>query len=184
VDDLELDRELLAALDVTPSPEFVARVRVAVADQRKGPLPGGWLVPAGFGCATIAAIVLAGTSWNVSDQPERRADTLPVRPSVEQKEVQNQQPTERHREPQARPVVHAPRVAPAGDTRDIPEVLISQADKRAFEEFVSTVQQRQFAATFEDVPESTPWLVTELSLAPITIEPLDTGTSNTVTAHN
>ena len=112
---------------------------------------------------------------------------MPIAPSVEHKELQSQQPTVRQREPQARPVVRGkPLVAPAGNARDIPEVLISQADKRAFEEFVAMVQRHHFAATFEEAPTSTPLVLTDVTVSPIAIEPLDgsPSTDSLSTVHN
>jgi hypothetical protein len=186
MDDLELDRELQAALDVTPSPEFVARVRGAVANQRGGFLAGGWSVPAGLGCATFAAVVLAVAPWNVSDQPQPGVDAISLAPSVGQQELVNRQPKERPREPKAPPVVRLkPLVAPADETTQIPEVLISQADKRAFEEFVAAIQRHHFTATFEEAPSSAPLVLTDVTVSPIAIEPLDGWPSTNVsTVHN
>ena len=61
----------------------------------------------------------------------------------------------------------------ASSATTVPEVLVADADKRAFDTFVRMLQERRFAATFEDAPVSTPWVVTELTVPPITIAPLE-----------
>jgi hypothetical protein len=44
MDDAELQRELNDALSVSPSPEFVARVRMRIAQPTRSPMPFGWRV--------------------------------------------------------------------------------------------------------------------------------------------
>jgi hypothetical protein len=60
MDDLDLDRELRAAMAALPSVEFVARVRAKVADAPPPSIVPGWLKPAAaIACAAAIAIVVA-----------------------------------------------------------------------------------------------------------------------------
>lgn len=94
--DAALDRELDAALDVEPSPEFVARVRTRLAEiPEPSPWRGGWrLAAAGFAVPVVVA-VLAGVLWErrhpdpaqqVSGEPDvaLTAQVLPPVPSASQ----------------------------------------------------------------------------------------------------
>jgi hypothetical protein len=63
---MTIDQELQAALDVDPSPEFVARVRIRVANEaasRSG--RAWWLLPV----AAMAAVVLAALVWRSPGAP-------------------------------------------------------------------------------------------------------------------
>ena len=177
MDDLELDRELQAALDVTPSPEFVARVRGAVAERPNMQVVPRWLPPAVAAAACIALVVATFVA-----RPRHAAVDTPAKVAI------TAEPPPMTFEPP--PVVQAPTRSPrpvsaaVKNPWAVPEVLVADADKRAFEDFVATIHQRQFAAAFEHVPESTPWMVSELTLAPLTIEPLDSDTPSSSVVHN
>ena len=75
--DSELDREIARALNVDPSPEFLARVRMRVASEpAPAPWPLRWMVLAG---AAVAVVVMAAvvTLWPVADQADPQQAALP-----------------------------------------------------------------------------------------------------------
>jgi hypothetical protein len=49
----------------------------------------------------------------------------------------------------------------------LPEVIVAARDVEALRQFVSSVRDRRFVASFDETPASTPWVMTELSIAPI-----------------
>ena len=60
----------------------------------------------------------------------------------------------------------------------MPPVIISADDVRAFQELIASAQERRFEATFDETPPSTPWAMSELTVAPLTIEPLNPPAEN------
>lgn len=72
MNDPTLDREIAGALNVEPSPEFVARVRLRVASEPAAPAWRGWrLVLAGATAAVVAVMVVSGARDEVD--PPRTA---------------------------------------------------------------------------------------------------------------
>lgn len=77
---MTIDEELQAALDVDPSPEFVARVRMRIADE---PAPvRGWRLwwAAGAVAAAAAAIVAVALRPQSTATPPPRVELLAARP--------------------------------------------------------------------------------------------------------
>ena len=55
----------------------------------------------------------------------------------------------------------------------MPEVLIAPDSRLAFQQLIESAVERRFEATFDETPVSTPWTMTELTVTPLTIEPLN-----------
>ena len=60
----------------------------------------------------------------------------------------------------------------------MPEVIVDPEDVRAFQQLITSTRERRFEATFDSTPPSTAWAMTELSVAPIVIEPLEPSVAN------
>jgi hypothetical protein len=72
-----LDREIRAALDVDPSPEFLARVRTGIASEpRRAAWRWSWVVAAGAMAALIAVVILVSRPRELS--PVVPADRAPL----------------------------------------------------------------------------------------------------------
>jgi hypothetical protein len=56
----------------------------------------------------------------------------------------------------------------------LPEVIIAADDVQALYQLVTSASERRFLASFDETPASTPWVISELGVPPIIIEPLDT----------
>jgi hypothetical protein len=165
MDDADLDRSLKAALAVSPSPEFVARVRSKIAQAEPAPV-FGWLKP------VVVAVCLAATAIAVISRP------TPIEISSRVRTVASRQIVNAGQAPyitSSRPV--SPPVLPNSATphleREVPEVLIAADSRLAFQQFIESAVERRFEATFDETPVSTPWTMTELTVAPLTIEPLN-----------
>ena len=78
--DEALDRELETALAVEPSPEFLVRVRAAVAaEPGRTKMPWSWAFAGGAVLATIVALVMArGTIRSRNVDPQQTAEALPA----------------------------------------------------------------------------------------------------------
>lgn len=63
-DDLSLDRALQQMLSVQPSPEFAARVRMAVREEQPARRSSPWWAFAG-GAAIAAAVLVAALAWTI-----------------------------------------------------------------------------------------------------------------------
>lgn len=163
MDDADLDRSLKAALAVSPSPEFVARVRSKIAQAEPAPV-FGWLKP------VVVTVCLTATAIAIILRP------TPIEISPRVKTVASRQIVNAGQAPHitsSRPV--SPSVFPNSATphREVPEVLIAPDSRLAFQQFIESAVERRFEATFDETPVSTPWTMTELTVAPLTIEPLN-----------
>jgi hypothetical protein len=79
IDDLALDREIQAALNVSPSPEFLARVRMRVVDD--GPARPRLAIGALGGLAVaVTAIVLALVLAPQEERPNTPPDAVDAQP--------------------------------------------------------------------------------------------------------
>jgi hypothetical protein len=198
MDDLDLERELHAALTVTPSPEFVARVREKIADAPAPSMLAGWLKPAGaIACAVVLAIAIGLPREEARLKPSPTEVALPreearLKPSPTEAAPS---PTEATEPPTVVvPTFPPPRVqrfggpavalAKAGRSADtrvaltsveppLPEVIIAPEDVEALQQFVAGTRQLRFVASFDETPASTPWVITDLSFSPVSIEQSD-----------
>jgi hypothetical protein len=187
--DAALDRELEAALNVEPSPEFVARVRMHVADQS---LNAGWwprwrLVAAGIGAVTVAV----GTAfWSMDGnvgaafrRPEPSStvkliagDVVLPAAVVELAPAPAAAPTE----PRIRAAVASSsrpraRVATGAGGISLDDVIVAAEDRLGFEALLVALEERRLPAlprTDEDgnVESSAP---APIEIPDVTIEPLE-----------
>ena len=178
--DAELDREFEAALNVDPSPEFMARVRIRVASE---PHATGWRLRwrVGMGAAAAAAFALALAVIYLPVTEPAGPPQANGAATVTSHSVSAPSPAAPPRsfEP-ARP---QPVVTPSGPVarRDrrverprLPEVVISAAERRAFEVLLATVREGRLppmaegdAAAETGLPAPAP-----LDVGPVIIEPL------------
>jgi hypothetical protein len=175
MDDLDLERELHAALTVTPSPEFVARVREKIADAPAPSMLAGWLKPAGaIACAVVLAIAIGLPREEARLKPSPTEATEPptvVVPTFPPPRVQRF----------GGPAVALAKAGRSADTRvaltsvepPLPEVIIAPEDVEALQQFVAGTRQLRFVASFDETPASTPWVITDLSFSPVSIEQSD-----------
>lgn len=196
MDDLDLDRELHTALAATPSPEFVARVRAKIGEASAPSIVPGWLKPAAaIACAAVVAIVvgLPREEARLEPSPTEPAPTTaglkpsttyvaPTTPSVVERTPSVVAPTfpPSHsfgevspkfagsvRTTADRSAKAATEPSPARKETPLPEVIVAAEDVEALVQFLSDTQDRRFVASFDETPPSTPWVMNELSIAPI-----------------
>lgn len=172
MDDAELDRTLKAALSVSPSPEFAAKVRTAIARTEDPPLLVDWLKPIALGVSLAAvALVIGYRPSPVEKFPSPTTlNSRQLGAIVEPPHVASSTP----------PMAFSPfgSLKPATPQPKITEVIIAADSRHALMQLLESVHERRFEATFEETPPSTPWAMSELSVAPLTIEPLNTPVSN------
>jgi hypothetical protein len=164
-------RELQHLLTVEPSPSFVARVRTTVANQ---PVPSS--VPSFFIAltASLTAVVLVAVAIHFNDatsddrvgsSPSRQERTAPA-PIPDA--VSATSPAA------AAPAIRAVRSTDVRDhhisTDPQPQVMIDAEDVRAFEQLLRSTEDGTVALSFEET--NLKLTMTELTIAPITTEPL------------
>ena len=184
MDDAELDQTLKSALSVSPSPEFVVKVRTAIREEPTGAIVTRWLVPAGA-VALLAAAAIGLTSFG--SQPAIPAET----------------PGERH----AGVDIVLPSAPPAGDVasdrvpqlatrhvtrQSIARIVIDRPAATATPEFAvifSPTDAAAYRRLFESVG-SVPYVLsdepafepetamTAIDIAPIEIAPLHAASDN------
>jgi hypothetical protein len=186
--DAALARDLEAALAVDPSPDFVARVRTRVQDERDAAwFPPAWALAAAGALVVVAAIVglpRPNVSQVTTDAPAvRHHSPAPRRDAAVATSIG---PAPRQDAAAAPPVSRvknreAPRRAAVvsvrrSASRDQPELLIEAGEARALQQLFSDVRQglidltslHQVAAAATLQPPS------EIAFPPITIEPVAT----------
>jgi hypothetical protein len=164
MDDTELDRALKSALSVSPSPEFVARVRQRIVEREPNPIFGGWLKPAVLAMAVGVLMII--TTFKAS--PTEPVTTIPTIASSGIVDIAEA------------PTIHftsvtSPRIAALTNPErptTLTQVVVAADDVRAFREFVASARERRFEIAFDDTPSVTSWMTTELTVEPLTIEPL------------
>ena len=170
--DEALERELQAVLRVEPSPEFMARVRTAVAAEATAGARGMWPSFALL-AAAAAVVVIAGALWMRAEHTGRDADTtIAVQASAAVEAVPRLAPAP---VPRSAGVAPKPRASTRRAARLIdrgapfPEVLIAEDERRGFRMLVAAFEQRRSAAVTDPPVESeTP----TIALAPIEIPPM------------
>lgn len=158
MDEMKLDDELRRALNVDPSPEFLARVRTRIANE---PEPSPWrlawmMVPA----AAVSAAVLVGILLWPRPEP-----ATPVQAVAPPSPVSVLPPPVVAIVDRA-PVVVEPRrvVARVAERRAFPEVVISEDETRAFDALLTLSQQGRLPVAVQADGE------VETSLAPAPVE--------------
>jgi hypothetical protein len=196
--DEELDHELAAAIDVAPSPEFLARVRTRIAEE---PMPQGrrlmpW--PTWASAAAVAAIAIPIVVTSLMDRaerpiaPQQPAAAVPQEDAVPQEyvaagpgkdvaaDVQVRQATGPGKDVaaglQARNAPSSADVSSDLDTPPFAEVLVPIERRLAFERLVDAVERGRapaFVAVAAD-PEN-PFGIEPLDIEPLTLTDLAIG---------
>jgi hypothetical protein len=169
----DVDRELKAALSVSPSPDFEARVFQRVAADR----PSHWSSPYGWFAAAATVLIIAGVFYAVT----RRSVVVarPPTPQVVQHMVPPA-PAPRHEDP-VRKTTHEPRVemvrAARRERRTVePEVLVPVNQMEAVRRLVRAVNEGRIEVPAE--PPQGPMapppavIVTPVAVEPIPLAPL------------
>ena len=181
MDDLDLDRALEKAFAVTPSPEFVARVRTKISAAPPPSAFPGWLKPAAaIGCV-VALAIAAGLTRQSETPSEARAGLKPgttdvsLAPTIVVPTLRSANPivVPTFRSAGPGPVAAPARASVLVAEPSLPEVIVAAEDVEAFRQFVTAARERRFSASFDKTPDSTPWVITDLSVSPNTIEPLE-----------
>jgi hypothetical protein len=190
---VNVDRELQTALDVEPSPEFLARVRMRIAEE---PAPRrvrfGWFVlaEAAFATAVLAAIILRPTTVPPAGEPLLVAKTLPSvavaadlgRPGRSKLRPYGD-PTDVGRPFRAADPVGRPfRAAMAGASTDAPEILVDPRETAMLRRVILGAGRDRI--DLKAVIQPSPFVVADLAsqseieivpipeIVPISIEPL------------
>jgi hypothetical protein len=164
-----IERDIESLLSVDPSPEFLARVRTRIANE---PEPSRWRLAWVVVPVTGMCIVLLATGMVMWLRPQPPAPVQAVRPS-------SVPPTIVEREPSIEPPrrvapVAAPTQRQPSDVARSPEVVISENERRAFEQLLLAIEQDRLpllVRTGDDAEESL--APAPLEIEPLTIEPLE-----------
>ncbi len=186
MDEVDFDRELHRALQVTPSPEFVARVRTKIAEAPRPSIWGGVLRPAAA-LTSIAVVAVAVGFWQgdprlmpSSPAMQRSAadpkvnvtkavsPTAPASTTTAAGKANAINTTRRTKPPTA---VAGREQSIRVDGRDrapimvaeppLPEVIIAPDNIKALHEFVTGALELRFVASFDITPKPIPWTVLE-----------------------
>ena len=183
--DETLEKDIEAALGVDPSPEFLPRIRVRIANER---IQEGWFSSVLWRWARVAAVVTAVAViavWTLRDpSPPREAhitDTPPVESTTPPVDSALPAPalvasSAESPNPVSAPVARAVRSTRTPAVVARPEVLISLDEAAALRQLIVAIAARQVEAT--DIPqlaaESAPLpMIEEIVLEPIKLSPLD-----------
>jgi len=157
------DRELKEALDIDPSPEFLARVRTRLASE---PEPSAWRFPwlipaAGLGAIVVAAVVVTSQRDPVVVQTFGSADPDPIA-------------VQTFRSAETDPGVAQTFRSAVADSKPL-EVIISPDEVRGLRRLIAMAAEED--ANLESLLAGPTILATvgpegEITLPPITIEPI------------
>ena len=159
MDDQSLNRELQSALDVDPSPEFLAKVRARIAAE---PRPSRWRL-AWVMMPAVAAIVLVAMLWPPPEAP------MPVRIASAPGPIAQADPPAPEQPPTASAPVRRAARRVVAEPRP-PAVVLNAAEVAAFNRLVSRIEMGALPVG-DDVLEP-PDLPAEIEFAPITIAPI------------
>jgi hypothetical protein len=177
--DQELDRALAAAFEVNPSPDFLARVRAAVAadaPRTRWHLSRALAVP-GVALAAAAGVALI-VGWLAAERP-----AIPQSPVVVSHTLPPASPPAAEARPaspgfaQSNVVPIVPRTNPPPQppaAARFPEVLVSSDEVRAFGLFIARAQAAAIPAELptDDVSSGAALAVPRIAITPVDIEPL------------
>jgi hypothetical protein len=180
--DAELDREIEAALAVDPSPQWVARVRSEVTRQPiAAGLPWSWAIASAAAVAILIAIMSGIRNEEVArlkPSPTEATGAAEARSATEMASASEiATPTEVtgpiENSKSADTLIRDARTSP-----EMLEVIVDPGGVRAFHQLVISTRERAFEASFDDNVPSTPWAMTDLSMPPIIIPPLEPPAAN------
>ena len=195
--DESLDRELAAAIDVEPSPEFLARVRMRLANE---PAPSSWRtwwIPIAASIAVAAIAVAIAMPERSPQRLESREIPGPTEPAALDRDVadpagplRGMRPTRTETLPPPDRTAGLERPPDGGSAVDgppadaavraqtdsfaapFPDVLISEDEQRAFALLLSAIRADELPAL--PAPDETVETLRPkpLEIAPLVIEPL------------
>ena len=200
VSDAALDRALDAALNVEPSPEFIARVRTRVAAETVAP-PwwASWTLFAGGSLAAAALILVAAIWWQEigpgigpgRDRARQTAGAMPVSEPVAAERTTPVRPSDApgpratRTAPAPAPAAQArrstPHVEPApavrlavaavsGDEPPFAEVIVSAEQQQALAAIVATLRRGVMPRLPEQPADLADGPLPAIQIEPITIE--------------
>ena len=185
--DADLDREIARALDIEPSPAFVARVRQHVAAPARH--QAMWWVP--VAAAVAAGLTVALVIWKSGPDAgsAQRRDVIPSRPiaampgamfarsALPGSILARRRSTDLDDEGAVPVSVHralaGERVAPPANAE--PEVLISAAEARAIRNLIAGLRNGgvDAASLTPDQPPASEITIPAIAIAPVTVSPLE-----------
>lgn len=162
----DLDRQIQEALDVDPSPDFQARVRIRLADEPPRYRVGtGWLLSAVTGVAVV--VVLAVFASNRNEVSPRPADVVAPATAGSAAAV----------EPMSPPAIQKPtaeRVRRVTRRNATQTVLVPPPEREAFRRFLQAVTENPMTYAIPlDARDDAPLSVADITIEPILIEPID-----------
>jgi hypothetical protein len=162
----DLDRQIQEALDVDPSPDFQARVRIRLADEPPPYRAGtGWLLAGATGVAVVVLAVFA--SSRRSEVIPRSADVVAPATATSAAVV----------EPVSPPAIQKPtaeRVRRATRGTATQTVLVPPSEREAFRRFLQAVTENPMTYAIPlDARDDAPLSVADITIEPILIEPID-----------
>ena len=179
MDDAELDRALNEALSVSPSPEFVAKVRRSIAaDSVPSTLATRWLVPAG--AAVVLLMILVIVLPVLKSRTQMAVDAEPVDLTRRGADIvlESPRPLESHSS--------TPSPVPPGRTsgaalarRSDFQVIFSPIDAAAYRRIFASVASAPYEISSAPAFVPAESSMTSVDIAPIVIEPLDAFSSET-----
>ena len=185
MDDAELDRALEAALSVSPSPEFAAKVRTAIGREPAGGALSRWLMPAGA-VASLALVAMGLMTFDAEramlDDTARQRHAgvdilLPSTPLAIDvafdpvPQPATSEPTE--------PAIVRNIDRPSRETAPKFEVIFSPADTAAYRRLFENADSVPYTLSNEPALDPTNRAVTAIDIAPIVIPPLDEASDHT-----
>lgn len=164
-------RELQQLLTAEPSPNFVARVRTTIANQPAHSVVPGMSLLVALGVAAMTLLIAASVYFTST----RLDDTLASAPqSRGVADIKLTPDTPSASLAGAKPPMRGLRASGTRPQRRPPEpwlqVMVSADDVQAFERLVRSTREETFVLSFEE--RNHELALTELTIAPITTEPL------------
>jgi hypothetical protein len=164
----DVDRELKAALSVSPSPDFEARVlqRVDADRSSRWPAQYGWL-------AAAASLVIVAGAFYAINRPSAIVDQAPAPQVVRQTAPRALPPPHEapvHKNAGESPRVETVRVARRAPRTAEPEVLVPLNQMAALRRLVRAVNEGRIEAPAE--PPQGPMAPAQLGVAPLVVEPI------------
>jgi 4-amino-4-deoxy-L-arabinose transferase-like glycosyltransferase len=162
----DLDRQIQEALDVDPSPDFKARVRIRLAEEPRRYRVGiGWLLSGVTGLTVVTVLAVFVSSRN--DVRPRPADVVAPVAAGNAAVVAAVSPP-------AIPKPTAERVRRVTRRNATQTVLVPPSEREAFRRFLQAVTENPLPYSFSvDRREDAPLSVPDITIEPILIEPID-----------
>jgi hypothetical protein len=163
----DLDRQIQEALDIDPSPEFKARVRMRLAEQpRRYRVATNWLLAGVPALATVVVLALFVSDRNEVREVRLRGADVVIPAAAGSAAVMEPLAPLPIEKPTAERVRHMPRQTPTQ------MVLVPPSEREAFRRFLQVVTENPFAYSAPPDREDAPLSVPDITIAPIVIEPI------------